>query len=264
MAYGGLIGGQSGLYAVNGYPGDQTREVGITYADPTAGVWGAYFAMLALLHRKITGRGQYIDLSMYEVMEMMLAEPLLEYAINGREHQPLANHDPWMSPHNCYKTRGDAEQWVAIAIGSEAQWRALCTVIGQPSLAAEPRFSTMAARKRNEDELDRIITAWTLPRDRWEITVMLQGAGVAAIPTFLDWDLFADPHLRERGYFVELEHAETGRRPLAGVPYSMSLTPCQVRKAAPCLGADTGGVLGTWLGYSPARIQALTEAGILV
>ena len=68
---------------------------------------------------------------------------------------------------------------------------------------------------------------------------MLQGAGVAAIPTFLDWDLFADPHLRERNYFVELEHAEIGKRPLAGVPYSMSLTPCKVRSAAPCLGADT-------------------------
>jgi len=263
MAYGGLIGGQSGLYATNGYPGDKTREVGITYADPTAGVWGAYLAMLALVHRKITGQGQHLDLSMYEVMEMMLVEPLLEYAINGRDAGPMANHDRWMSPHNCYKTRGDAEQWVAIAVGTETEWRALCAVIGQPALTDDPRFSTLAARKQNEHALDAIITAWTTPRDRWEITRVLQGAGVAAIPTFLDWDLFADPHLKERGYFVELEHAEIGKRPLAGVPYSMSVTPCKVRSAAPCLGAGTEMVLSNVLGYSDAQIEVLRHAGIL-
>jgi crotonobetainyl-CoA:carnitine CoA-transferase CaiB-like acyl-CoA transferase len=263
LAYGGLIGGQSGLYSVNGYPGDKTREVGITYADPTTGVWGAYFAIAGLAHKTLTGQGQHIDLSMYEVMEMMLAEPLMEYAINGRETQPPGNRDRWMSPHNCYKARGDAEQWVAIAVGTEHEWRALCEVIGQPSLAEDPRFKTVAMRKQNEDELDRIISAWTAARDRWEITEMMQRAGVAAIPTFLDWDLFDDPHLRERGYFVELEHAEVGKRPIAGVPYSMSLTPCKVRKAAPCLGADTDEVLTRLLGYSPDKIAHLRKAGIL-
>jgi crotonobetainyl-CoA:carnitine CoA-transferase CaiB-like acyl-CoA transferase len=264
MAYGGLIGAQSGLFTVSSYPDDKTREVGITYADPTAGVWGAFFVMAALVHRKVTGRGQHIDLSMYEVMEAMLVEPLLEYAIKGREPVLIANRDPWMSPHNCYKAAGDAERWVAIAVGSEAEWRALCTVMGQWSLANDPRFATIAARKRNEDELDRIITQWTSTRDRWEITAMLQRAGVAAIPTFLDSDLLDDPHLRERGYFVKLEHPEVGTRPLAGVPYSMSLTPCEVRKAAPCLGADTEHVLGALLGYRPDKIAELRKSRVTV
>jgi crotonobetainyl-CoA:carnitine CoA-transferase CaiB-like acyl-CoA transferase len=264
MAYGGLIGAQSGLFTVSSYPDDKTREVGITYADPTAGVWGAFFVMAALVHRTVTGRGQHIDLSMYEVMEAMLVEPLLEYAIKGREPVLIANRDPWMSPHNCYKAAGDAERWVAIAVGSEAEWRALCTVMGQRSLANDPRFATIAARKRNEDELDRIITQWTSTRDRWEITAMLQRAGVAAIPTFLDSDLLDDPHLRERGYFVKLEHPEVGTRPLAGVPYSMSLTPCEVRKAAPCLGADTEHVLGALLGYRPDKIAELRKSRVTV
>jgi crotonobetainyl-CoA:carnitine CoA-transferase CaiB-like acyl-CoA transferase len=220
--------------------------------------------MAALVHRKVTGRGQHIDLSMYEVMKAMLVEPLLEYAIKGREPVLIANRDPWMSPHNCYKAAGDAERWVAIAVGSEAEWRALCTVMGQRSLANDPRFATIAARKRNEDELDRIITQWTSTRDRWEITAMLQRAGVAAIPTFLDSDLLDDPHLRERGYFVKLEHPEVGTRPLAGVPYSMSLTPCEVRKAAPCLGADTEHVLGALLGYRPDKIAELRKSRVTV
>lgn len=261
-AYGPLIGGQSGLYALNGYRGDKTREVGITYADPTTGVFGAYFAMAGLIHRQRTGRGQHIDLSMFETMEMMLAEGLLEYAINGREPQRMGNHDQWMSPHSCYKALGDAERWVAIAVGNEGEWRALCRVIGQPSLADDPRFRTAVARKRNEAELDRMIEAWTSTRDRWEITKLLQKAGVAAIPTFLDWDLFDDPHLRERGYFVELEHAEVGKRPLTGPAYSMSLTPCKVRSPAPCLGADTEHVLSSLLGYTPQEIADLRVAGV--
>jgi crotonobetainyl-CoA:carnitine CoA-transferase CaiB-like acyl-CoA transferase len=264
MAYGGLIGAQSGLFTVTGYPGDRTREVGITYADPTSGVWGAFFVLAALAHRQITGQGQHIDLSMYEVMEAMLVEPLLEYATNRRETSPIANRDPWMAPHNCYKAAGDAERWVAIAVGTQTEWHALCAAIGQPSLAEDPRFSTLEARKRNEKELDRIITHWTSRRDRWEITELLQRAGVAAIPTFLDSDLIDDPHLRERGYFVELEHPEVGPRPLAGVPYSMSLTLCKVRKAAPCLGADTEHVLGALLGYTPEKIAELRKAAITV
>ncbi len=264
MAYGGLIGAQSGLYTQTAYPGDKPREVGITYADPTAGVWGALFVMAALAHREVTGRGQHIDLSMYEVMAAMLAEPLLEYAINRREPAPLANRDPWMAPHNCYKAAGDAEQWVAIAAGTEREWRALCTAMGRASLADDPRFSSAAARKRNEEELDRIIAQWTSVRDRWEISATLQRAGVAAIPTFLDTDLLEDPHLRQRGYFVTLEHRETGTRPLPGMPYSMSRTPLRVRRAAPCLGQDTEHVLGAILGYSPQEIAALREAGITV
>ena len=93
---------------------------------------------------------------------------------------------------------------------------------------------------------------------------MLQKAGIAAIPTFLDWDLLDDPHLRERGYFVELEHAEVGKRPLTGPAFSMSLTPCKVRHAAPCLGADTERVLGALLGYTPEHIAELRKAGIAV
>jgi len=264
MAYGGLIGAQSGLFTVSSYPQDKTREVGITYADPTAGVWGALFVMAALVHRKLTGQGQHIDLSMYELMEMMLVEPLLEYAIGGREPAPLANHDSYMAPHNCYKAAGDAEQWVAIAVGSQSEWRGLCAAMAQPELADDPRFDSRERRKRNEVELDRIISAWTSTRDRWEITAILQNAGVAAIPTFLDTDLLSDPHLKERGYFVAMEHPEVGARPLPGVPYSMSLTPCKVRQAAPCLGADTDRILSRLLGYSPATIAALRQSGITV
>src|SRR5208337_1562390 len=105
----------------------------------------------------------------------------------------------------------------------------------QPALAADPRFRTRESRKQNEDELDAIITRWTSRHDRWEATEILQRAGVAAMPTLSNKDLAHDPHLKQRGFLVELEHPAVGRRVHAGVPWTMSETPCQVRRSAPLL-----------------------------
>ncbi len=119
------------------------------------GIFGAYLLNAALIHRKRTGQGQYIDLSNLEALEMLMPEALLEYAMNRRDLPAMGNRDRWMAPHNCYKTLGDAEQWVSIAVGTEDEWRALCDAMGKPSMADDPRFRDAAARKQNEDELDR-------------------------------------------------------------------------------------------------------------
>jgi len=264
VSYGLMIASHCGLHTVSSYDGDGPRELGISYADPTTGVFGAGLIGAALIHRDRTGQGQHIDLSMLESMEMVMPEALLEYAINGREPRPMGNHDRWMAPHNCYKTRGDAEHWVTIAVGAEEEWRALCAAIGQPAMADDPRFRNAAARKHNEADLDRIITAWTQERDRWDITEMLQRAGVAAIPTYTNEDVAKDRHMRERGFLVELPHPETGPYAHAGVPWTMSRTPCKVRRPAPRLGEDTDYVLGEILGYSPDKIAELHDTGIIL
>jgi formyl-CoA transferase len=111
--------------------------------------------------------------------------------------------------------------------------------------------------------LDRIINAWTAQRDRWELTEMLQRAGVAAIPTFTNKDVVSDPHLRERGFLVDLDHPEIGVRTYAGVPFTMSVTPCKLRRVSPCLGQDTDDVLSRLLGYTPTRIEELRAAEII-
>jgi crotonobetainyl-CoA:carnitine CoA-transferase CaiB-like acyl-CoA transferase len=264
VSYGLMIASHCGLHTMSSYEGDRPRELGISYADPTTGIFGAYLIIAALMHRDRTGKGQHIDLSMLEAMEMIMPEPLLEYAIGGgREPHPMGNHDPWMAPHNCYKARGDAEAWVTIAVGNEVEWTALCGVMEMPAMADDARFRTAPARKRNEAELDRIISAWTSQRDRWEITETLQRAGVAAIPMYTNEDAAKDRHMRERGFLVELPHPEIGAYTHAGVPWTMSHTPCKVRSAAPCLGADTDDVLSKILGYSPEKIAELRASGII-
>jgi crotonobetainyl-CoA:carnitine CoA-transferase CaiB-like acyl-CoA transferase len=263
VSYGGLLGAQSGLFSVSGYTSGTPAETGITYGDPNSGALAVFASIAALIHRSDTGRGQYIDVSLWEALEMVMPEAWLEYAIKRREPMVMANRDSRMAPHNCYKTKGDAEEWLTIAVGNEAEWQALCSAIGQPELAHDPGFSSATLRKQHEDELDAIITRWTSERDRWEAAELLQRAGVAAMPTLTNQDLALDRHLRERGFLVELEHPEVGKRTHAGVPWSMSATPCKVRRAAPILGADTDEVLTSLLGFSPEKIGSLRRDGVI-
>jgi crotonobetainyl-CoA:carnitine CoA-transferase CaiB-like acyl-CoA transferase len=148
-------------------------------------------------------------------------------------------------------------------VGSEDEWRRFCTAIGQPTLAADARFSTAALRKRNESELDRIITEWTVKADRWGTAKSLQRVGVAAIPTLTVKDLFEDPHLGQRDFFVRVPHPEVGSKAHSGVAWKMSITPCRVTRPAPCLGADTDEVLSSLLGLTKQELERLHKGEIL-
>jgi crotonobetainyl-CoA:carnitine CoA-transferase CaiB-like acyl-CoA transferase len=263
VSYGGLLGAQSGLFSVSGYTSGEPAETGLTYGDPNSGALAVVAAIAALIHHSQTGRGQYLDVSLWEALAMVMPEAWLDYAIHGREPMVRANRDARMAPHNCYKSQGDAEAWLTIAVGSEAEWRALCVAIGQPALTHDPRFLSADLRKQHEDELDAIITRWTAARDRWEAAELLQRAGVAAMPTLTNQDLALDGHLRERGFLIERDHPEVGKRTHAGVPWRMSATSCKVRRAAPMLGADTDQVLTSLLGFSAEKIHTLRREGVI-
>ena len=263
LGYGPPASAFSGLFGATGYRGLGPAEIGVSYPDPNAGLLGVYAVMAALTHRDLTGEGQYIDQSQAEAVLANMAEGLLEWDMNHREPERVGNHDRCMAPHETYKAKGDDEKWVSIAVGSDVEWQALCNAMGKPSLASDPRFATAEQRKANEAELDEAITAWTRERDRWEITELLQRAGVAAFPSMSNKDLAEDPHLAARGYLVQLEHPVVGKRVHAGIPWKMSETPCAVRHAAPLAGADTDEVLRTLLGLSADEIEELRRAEVV-
>jgi benzylsuccinate CoA-transferase BbsF subunit len=262
VGYGPPASAASGMFFGTGYRDGDPAEIGISYADPNAGVFGAFAILTALAQRALTGEGQYIDQSQFETALALMPEGLLMYEMAGREPVRDGNHDFVMSPNETYRAAGD-DKWVSIAVGTEDEWRALCTAMDQPGLAQDPRFSNAALRKRNEIALDEIITGWTSKQDRWDVTRKLQGVGVAAFPSMTAKDIAEDPHLAERGYIVQLEHPEIGKRKHAGVPWKMSGTPCAVSKPAPIRGADTEEVLKTLLGYSRDRVEQLQKAGVL-
>lgn len=263
VGYGPPASALSGQFWLTGYEGGEPSEIGVSYPDPNAGVMGAYAIIAALLHRDLTGEGQFIDQSQWEAVLVHMAEGLLEYDMNHREPSRRGNHDPVMAPHETYKTKGDDDKWVSIAVGSDDEWRALCGAIGQPALANDARFKTAELRKRNEADLDKIVTAWTRERDRWEVAETLQRAGVAAFPSMSNRDLAEDKHLTERGYLVQLDHPEVGRRIHAGIPWKMSGTPCEVRSPAPLRGADTEEVLNSLLGLSADEVARLRKEEIV-
>jgi benzylsuccinate CoA-transferase BbsF subunit len=263
LGYGPPAAALSGFFFTTGYHGMPPMELGTSYMDPNAGIFGAIAVMNALIHRKNTGQGQYIDQSQLETAVQLIAEGLLQYQITGKEPERVGNHHPVMSPHNTYKAAGDADKWISIAVGNDSEWRSLCSVMGKVELIQDPRFTTASARKQNEDELDSIVSEWTRIRERWQIAEDLQRARVAAFPSMSNKDLANDDHLRERGYLVRLDHPEVGSRTHVGIPWTFAGKPCRVASSAPVRGADTDAVLSNLLGYSSEKIEELRKAGAL-
>jgi benzylsuccinate CoA-transferase BbsF subunit len=271
VAYGPAQVPLSGLSSLTGYKGFPPMHAGFSYADPNAGVHGAFAVLAALYHRRKTGEGQYIDMSQWECAMQLLAEGILEYTMNGREPERNGNRDPWMAPHGNFKCQDLPEKvmdmtidrWVSIVCADDADWARLARAMGKPELAQDPRFKTLEARKANEDQLEAIITEWTLPQKFDEVAEKLQAAGIAAAPCADNKHLCdEDRHLARRSFWVELNHPEVGVKRHAGIPWRMSGTPTAVRAPAPCLGQHTDEVLNR-LGYSAQEIENLRKIGAL-
>ena len=252
----------SGMSSVTGYRGFPPMHVGISYGDPTGGLHGAVAVLAALLHRARTGEGQYIDLSQWETSMAVLPEAITAWTMNGVQPARDGNRDPHMAPHGVFRAAGE-DRWVALAVEDDAAWGRFAVLVGRPELGADPRFATLADRKRHEDELEDLVTAWTSRHAPEDATAALQAAGIAAFTAATNRDLAEDPHLNARGFFVELPHAEIGARKHVGVPWRMSASDVAVRAPAPCFGADTDAVLRDVCGYADAEIAALRAAGAL-
>jgi crotonobetainyl-CoA:carnitine CoA-transferase CaiB-like acyl-CoA transferase len=265
IAYGPAQVPMSGLSSLTGFPGGPPLQVGLSYGDPTGGIQGAVAVLSALWRRLRTGEGAYIDESQWEAAIAMLGEAVVAQQVHGRQPERAGNRDPAMAPSGVFRCAGepDEQAWVAISCATDTEWAALARVMGRPELTDDPRFRDVAARKTHEDEIEALVGDWTRTRGRWDVARTLQAAGVAAFPSMSAADLSDDPHLNERGIFVELEHSEIGVRRHIGIPFKMSGTPVHVRRPAPCLGQDTDDVLRELLHMPEADIAALREKGVL-
>lgn len=262
MAYGPAIPPLAGLSSITGYEGGLPQEVGMAYGDPTSGIHAAVAICAALAARQRTGRGQHIDVSLWESVAALVPEGWMDYAMNGTQPSRQGNRDPKMAPHNCFRCVGE-DEWVTVACGTDAEWRSLCQAIGRPQLANDPRFRTANERKANEEVLDQILMEWTATREKWDVTRSLQAVGVAAFPSMNGKDLIEDPHLNARGFFERLVHPEVGMRTHMGMPWLLSNAPNGVRSPAPLLGQDTDQVMHDVLGYSAQQIASLKAERVL-
>jgi crotonobetainyl-CoA:carnitine CoA-transferase CaiB-like acyl-CoA transferase len=262
VSYGPATVPLSGFSAVTGYSGSPPMHVGISYGDPTAGLHGAFAVLAALHHRRRTGEGQFIDVSLWEASAALLPEALLAFEMNGIETARAGNRRPSMAPHGVFRSAGE-DRWVSIAVASDDEWQAMCRAMDHPELASAARFQTARSRKQNEDDLEGIVGEWTRQISAEEATVRLQGVGVAAFPSMTNQNLAEDPHMNGRGFFVELPHPEVGSRHHAGIPWRYSRASSTVERPAPCVGQHNREILEGLLGYTADEVDDLEKSGAL-
>ncbi len=270
VAYGPAQVPLSGLSSLTGYKGWPPMQAGFSYADPNAGVHGAFALLAALYHRRKTGEGQYIDMSQWECAMGLLPEAIMDYTMNGHQPPRDGNRDAFIAPHGVFPSQDrfansgtTIDMWVAIVAADDAEFERLADAMGRSDLARDPRFATAAARKQNEDELETIISAWTSERSAAEAERILQAAGVAAAVCAPNKIVAEDHHLKARDYWVYLEHPEVGVQQHCGMPWRMSRTGGGVRAPAPLIGQHTDEVLIEVLGYGVDEVARLREAGAL-
>ncbi len=252
----------SGLTHLTGYSdGPPNPMTGST--DLMSATTSAFAILTALVHRQETGRGQYIDLSSVESLAVFTGDAIMDFVMNGRVQTRSGNRDRIMAPHNCYRCRGN-DKWVSIAIATDEEWAAFCSVAGNPEWAGDTRFADGYSRWKNQDELDKLVTVWTLEHTHYEVTHLLQKVGVPAMPSLSNEEIFADPHFRERGLAAEVEHPAMGKQVVLGPPWKLSETPARVTSASPLLGQHNDYVFGELLGMASPDVQRLIEEEVIL
>ena len=260
--YGPQATALAGLYEVTGWPDGSPNFIYCAYTDSISPYYLLTVIGAALARRRKTGKGIYIDHSQVEAGVIQLGTALLDYTVNARVAPRQGNRDPCAAPHGCYPCRGE-ERYCVIAVRSDEEWKAFCKVIGQPALTRDPKFSTLAVRKQNEDELDSMVEEWTRDHTPEEVMSTMQMAGVSAGIVQTPKDLFEDPQLKHRGHFQWREHPVIGLLPYHSQAFKLSKTPEQLVKSAPCLGEDNEYIYKEILGYSDDEISDLMAEGVI-
>ena len=258
----------SGLTYMSGLPGEESAGWGFSYMDHTGGFYGAIAIMMALLHRNKTGEGQHLDLSQVEAGIGLTGTSILDYTVNNRPFRrngmPPGNRAPdrQIAPHNTYPCKGE-DRWCVIAVTNDSEWDSLVAVLGNPGWANDRQFATMKSRSDNQNDLDELISQWTINLTPHEVFDILQEAGVpaGAVQTPME-RAEVDPQLKHRGFIAEVEHAELGNTKVESIPMTMSETPWKLNKASPLLGEHSAEIYMDLLGVSPEELGTLYEEGI--
>ena len=253
-----IIQGLGGLMSITGEaddrPGGGPQKVGVAVSDLMTGMYATQAVLAALIHRQLTGEGQYIDLALLDVQVAMLANMNTNYLVSGKAPRRWGNAHPNIVPYQTFKT---ADRWIIVAVGNDAQYRRFCEIGKRGELGSDQRFARNADRVRNREQLVELLAAMMVefPADYW--LERLEGAGIPCGPINDLEQVFRNPQVIARGLRIDVPRADAGPVPLVGSPLRFSATPVSYRRAPPRLGEHTAEVLGELLGYDAARIAAV-------
>ena len=245
----------AGVHGMTGWPDRVPAIPKGAYSDSVSPRYALSALLAALIHREKTGEGQHVELSQIEATSQLLAPELLAYQVTGEQATRSGNRKIGSIVHGVYPCAGE-ERWIAIEAVDEAQWHALCDVLGDADALTR-------ARSESDEALDEAIAALTAPLDPFELMAACRDAGVPAGVANKGSDLLEDDVFIAREHFWPLEHAEMGTLKYNGPAYRFEKTPSELRFASPRLGEHTDQVMTEILGFDDAAVARFREEGIL-
>ena len=251
----------SGYMSINGFPDGPPTRSGQSISDYYAGMLSAFAIVSALRYRDRAGKGQHIDMALLDSMVACLDNLGERYTVGGEILTRAGNVSFGGSSSGVYPT---TDGHVAIAAGtSDAVWRRFTKIIGRPELVTDPEFATVPARRERRDRVAAIIKEWTSGRSKTEVVKALGEAGVPAAPVNNVAEMIADPQIKARDMFVEIDDPIYGPLKLTGTPLKMSETPGQIKRLAPLPGEHNEEIFGELLGHSTDELKRWKTEGVI-
>jgi crotonobetainyl-CoA:carnitine CoA-transferase CaiB-like acyl-CoA transferase len=257
------IQAMSGIMNATGFADRPPVKAGPAVCDFLAGVHLCAGILGALMHRERTGQGQLVEVAMLDAAVMALASAVGVFmdgdggvpVRTGNRHPALA-----IAPYNVYPTR---DGYVAIFTASERHWHSIARVLGRDDLLANPDFASTPSRAARTEEIDALVEGWTRQRGKEEVLKALTEAHVPCAPVRTTREVVYDPHLMERGTWVDVEHSRRGKTRVPISPIRLhGSAPATVDRVAPLLGQDTERVLSEVLSLSVDELAGLRAAGV--
>jgi formyl-CoA transferase len=255
-----ILQAESGLMSICGEPDGTPMKYGVAIVDLCTGMLACNAILGALNARHRTGRGQHVEVSLYESSLAMLANVASNHLVSGRDARRFGNGHPNIVPYTAYRTRDDM---IAVAVGNDAQFAKFAAALGKPGWAADPHYARNPDRVVHRETLDRMIEEILAGDDAEAWLGKLGRAGIPCGRINSVAQALADPHTAARDMVRTVEHPTAGEVKLLGIPFRFSGTPASVRRAPPTLGQHTEQVLREELGLSDERIAGLRAENII-
>ena len=252
-----IVQGMSGLMSITGPANGEPHKVGVAVTDLFTGIYASNAILAAIIARQTSGKGQYIDMALFDCALASLANINMNWLIGQQVPPRLGNAHANIVPYQVFAC---ADGHFILACGNDKQFRAVCQLIGLPTLADDERFTSNPQRVKHRDSLVPVLAEAFLAQHREQWLKQLDAAGVPCGPINTVDEAFNDPQIRHRGMEIHLQDSVGQNVPLVGCPIKLSGTPVEYNQAPPKLGEHTDDVLRA-LGYDAARIATLREQG---
>ena len=252
-----------GAMSLTGFPGSPPLKPGPTIGDTGTGIHGACGILAALYQRERTGKGQKVEVSMQDAVLNFVRVPMMGTYATKKPTPRVGNRlgsGPLGDIFKC--APGGPNDYVYLYCSAMEMWHSLFETIGRPEVANDPRFTDRKKRRENIEELTQIVEQWTSSRSKQEVMKIMGEAGVPCGAVLDSVELLEDPHLRERGMIVTVDHPVRGKFTMPGCPVKLEDSPVEVTNA-PLLGEHNREIYASMLGFTDSELEQLKNQGVI-